>query len=407
MSAIVGSSTESNSKSAVEEAKKRLRSVLDRIESLPLSKITDSSKGTLLKLANSELKFLSRLTLSHPIISLNVGYLESVVHILEQPFVSGVSRVCKAIPLSSQKMNCGSHSKGIHVDIVCTVDRKPVWFIVSDRNPKYISWPGSHRNKGLRTRVEQVLAAAHSAQSLKPLLVILFFSNGVDDVVSQKLGDEFGAIEFGTEFCVPDSLIFTELEGEWVYVVANSNDTSRVYGGARAFQLKVDNVENTDLHSDQSIEGQITGAAELPENPVGLVSSNMFCSLISGMNFAFVDIAAAKPEAMSGEAMVNFDTTALVALVSGISNGGTERLLTTSESEMRDSFKNNFEFVMAQVMSELQNPILTVLQGVISGKRGMICESVRSEFNELLSMYGGPNEKWRASRLLKCLMFQT
>ncbi|XP_077251838.1 uncharacterized protein LOC143891071, partial [Tasmannia lanceolata] len=225
-----------------------------------------------------------------------------------------------------------------------------------------------HRNKGLRAHVEQVLAGA-SAQSLKPLLVILFFSIGVDDVVSQKLGDEFGAIEFGTEFCVPDSLIFTKLEGEWVYVVANSNDTSRVCGGARAFQLKVDIVENTDLHSDQSIEGQITGAAELPENPVGLVSSNMFCSLISGMNFAFVDIATAKPEAMSGEAMVNFDTTALVALISGISNGGAERLLTTSESEMRDCFKNNFEFVMAQVMSELQNPILTVLQGVISGKQ--------------------------------------
>lgn len=54
-------------------------------------------------------------------------------------------------------------------------------------------------------------------------------------------------------------------------------------------------------------------------------------------------------------------------------------------------------------MSEIQNPILVELGRTISGKRGIICESVRSEFKELVLMCGGANEKLRASQLLNCL----
>lgn len=55
-------------------------------------------------------------------------------------------------------------------------------------------------------------------------------------------------------------------------------------------------------------------------------------------------------------------------------------------------------------MSEVQNPIHIELGGVISGKRGIICKSVCSEFKELVSMCGGPNEKSRAKHLLEHLM---
>lgn len=48
--------------------------------------------------------------------------------------------------------------------------------------------------------------------------------------------------------------------------------------------------------------------------------------------------------------LVNFDTTALVAIVSGISNGGAESLVGASEEEMRRRFKGNYEFVVAQVV---------------------------------------------------------
>jgi len=54
-------------------------------------------------------------------------------------------------------------------------------------------------------------------------------------------------------------------------------------------------------------------------------------------------------------------------------------------------------------MSEIENPIHVELGGVISGRRGIICESVHSEFMDLVLMCGGPNEKFRANQLLKCL----
>lgn len=55
-------------------------------------------------------------------------------------------------------------------------------------------------------------------------------------------------------------------------------------------------------------------------------------------------------------------------------------------------------------MSEIQNPIHVELDAVLSGKRGMICERVCSEFKELVLMCGGENEKSRAGHLLKCIM---
>lgn len=55
-------------------------------------------------------------------------------------------------------------------------------------------------------------------------------------------------------------------------------------------------------------------------------------------------------------------------------------------------------------MSEIKDPIHVELGSVISGKRGIICETVHSEFKELVLMCGGPNERCRADRLLKCLM---
>lgn len=63
-----------------------------------------------------------------------------------------------------------------------------------------------------------------------------------------------------------------------------------------------------------------------------------------------------------------------------------------------------WSIIYFQVMSEIQNPIHMELGGVISRKGGIICETVCSEFNELVSMCGGPNEKSRAKHLLEHLM---
>ncbi|KAG4941237.1 hypothetical protein JHK87_045108 [Glycine soja] len=98
--------------------------------------------------------------------------------------------------------------------------------------------------------------------------------------------------------------------------------------------------------------------------------------------------------------LVNFDTTALIALVSGISNGGTKKLLATPESGMRQRFKGNYDFVIGQITSEIQNPIHMEFDRILRGKSGLIYESVLMEFKELVSMCGGPNEKLRADRVV-------
>ncbi|KAI5330656.1 hypothetical protein L3X38_030054 [Prunus dulcis] len=420
----------------VELAKKRCRDVIDRIEGLPAStKITASCRRTLLKLAHSELTFLCRccsstssssstpLNLSN-FGSVNIGHLEAVVHLLQQPFITGVSRVCKPIPLST----LAPHPHGqktdpclkihVHVDIVCTLHRNPVWIIVSDRNPKYISWSGSScgspykrdKSKGLKLRIQQVTAAARSAVALKPSSVILFFSNrnGLSSIVCDKLKDEFGATEFQLDFPVSDfNFDLSEEAGESTNVLV-----ARTYQEACAFEIKVSDTRNTVLSSESDVKDSSLGEAAVTEKDPFVSTEHTeffraFSNLISGMEFYSLYLKngeSAQVGSLLGQSeLINFDTTALIALVSGISNGGTPKLLATPESELRQRFKGNYDFVIGQVMSEIQNPILVELGRTISGKRVIICESVRSEFKELVLMCGGPNEKLRASQLLNCL----
>ncbi|MCL7048361.1 hypothetical protein MKW94_000750 [Papaver nudicaule] len=399
------SSSSCSTGEVIEESKKRCEVVINQIQNLsPHSKITDSCKQTLVRLVQSELKFLNRLSASSnqssSPISVNIGYVESIVHILQQPFINGVSRVCKPIPIASQHgQREDSFSKGVHVDIVCNLEKSPVWFIVSDRNPKYISWSGSHKNKGLRTRIEQILAEAQSASTLKPASIILFFANGLDGALYKKLGDEFGASELGVTFSLPNADFCDELEDDWVSVMARS------YENACILQIQVNSTGKTAPMLDHGIRDQLLGDArsEFSECPTASILEDEFYYLISRMRLIYLDVESAGPDMLLGEDIINFDTTALIALVSGISNGCTEKLLAAPECEMRERFKSNYEFVIAQVMSELQNPIFAELRPLMSGKIGMICETVHSEFKELVSMCGGAKEKLRANQLLKHL----
>ncbi|KAJ0048817.1 hypothetical protein Pint_16608 [Pistacia integerrima] len=453
----------------VEVAKKRCKNVIDQIERLPSStNITRSSKQTLSKLALSELNFLSRSSVTLPL-SVNIGHLEAVLYVLQHPLISGVSRVCKPIK---------SGFKSVHVDLVCTFDKIPVWILVSDRNPKYVSWNEYHKSKGSKSRVEEVLAAARSCGTLRPRKVILFFSHGVGDFVRDHLRGEFGALEISLfEF---DSC--EEEEDAWVHVL------SRSFHEACVFEINVDFSGNDVSSSECGVKDATfdTKGSNVREEIASLNLGGSFGSLVSQMKLC----SMGEPDHLLSEGdLVNFDTTALIALVSGISNGCAEKLLATSEIELRQQFKGNVQFVIAQVtfysvlvtlnilahkvvlygmmntflaklvdchhfwiviarqsfgiesllafvlmwrllslchefesfyylyyatfflifstnkvcqaMSELQNPICEELGGVLAGKRGIICESVLSEFKELVLMCGGPNEKLRSNQLLK------
>ncbi|CAI9111670.1 OLC1v1011955C2 [Oldenlandia corymbosa var. corymbosa] len=396
------------------EAKWRCEALKSRIQNLRVQSASSSSSNnwikTLLRLLQSELCFINRL--SHTpsqspssSLSLNIGHLESVVHILEQPFISGVSRVCKTIALSSSKQfqpEAASGVKRIYVDIVCFLNNTPVWFIVSDRNPKYISWHGSSRNKGLRTRVMQLLDAARYSEMLRPSALILFFSNGLDDTIRKNLQNEFGAADLGLEYSSLDITFANETEDEWISVFARSYQAAHVLKIEIGMSSK--NVVPTSAEA-WKMEPPVFLFSEEQIDVSSLAVGESLCTLVSEMKCCFQDVENSQLENPSNchGRLVNFDTTAMVAIVSGISNGGINWLLSSPESKLRSRFKSNYEFVISQVNSEITKPIHKELGSVLSGKGGIVCQSVYSEFQEIVSMCGGPKEKLRASYLLKHL----
>ncbi|MCD9641021.1 hypothetical protein HAX54_026834 [Datura stramonium] len=387
---------------AVEEGKRRCRVLKHRIETFT---ITQSSwKTTLLRLINSELSFLNRVSLSKnesPVkLSTNIGYLEAVVHILEHPLVTAVSRVCRPVSISSEVPQ-----QSVYIDVICSFSGNPVWFIVSDRNPRYISWedPENTRNcRGLRSKIlELLLAASESSVTVRPSSIILFFSNGLQSCILEKLRGEFGATDLGFGFCGFDCEFYDELEdGDWVSVLGRSFEKACI------LEIMVASFSSSSAISDSSRDVKLQGkdGQSLPDlsGSLGKLHTNdinlgdSFTALVSGLrSWSAFDVKEAE--------LVNFDTTALVAIVSGISNGGIDRILATPESELRSRFKSNYEFMIGQVNSEMKKPIHMELMPVISQKRGIVCESVCSEFQELVSMCGGPNEKARAEHFLNCL----
>ena len=270
-----------------------------------------------------------------------------MVHILEQPFITGVSRVCKPIPLSPRTGNgeesdcCGA--KGVYLDIVCTLNRNPVWFLVSDRNPKYVSWEGCSGHKGLRTRIQEVLDAARSSLTLKPSSVILFFCNGLEQCLRLKLQDEFGAYDCAVEFPDCSFEFLEEAESEWINVLARS------YQGACILEIKVDRVGGPSV-LDHDIKDSTPDAVrtDISERHIDMSLGASFFSLISGMKFCSLHVEE-PGELLHQDDLINFDTTALISIVSGISNGGTDKLLAAPETETRLRFKGNYKFVVAQV----------------------------------------------------------
>ncbi|XP_015067808.1 UPF0415 protein C7orf25 homolog [Solanum pennellii] len=386
---------------AVEDGKRRCKVLKNRIETLATTQ-QSSWKTTLFRLINSELSFLNRVSLSSSLkLSTNIGYLEAVVHILQNPIVTAVSRVCKPISVSSKL--------SVYIDVICSFNGNPVWFIVSDRNPRYISWEDSGEIricKGLRSKiVELMFAASESSVTVRPSSIILFFSNGLQSCILDKLRGEFGATDLGFGFCDFDCEFYDELEDEdWVSVLGRSFERACI------LEIKVGSFSSSSAISDSSTDVKLQGKdgetltdlsgslgkmhSHDASNDVNLGDS--FCALVSALrSWSGFDVEEAE--------LVNFDTTALVAIVSGISNGSIDRILATPESELRSRFKVNYEFMIGQVNSELKKPIHMELMPSILQKRGIVCESVCAEFQELVSMCGGPNEKSRAEHFLNHL----
>lgn len=278
----------------------------------------------------------------------------------------------------------------MYVDIVCSFNGIPVWILVSDRNPKYNDF------KELRDRILVVLIAARkSSLTVRPSSVILFFSSGLRDDVVQMLHDEFGTVEFhGFRDCSSLEHEFKDEEGDWVFV-----EPCRSFQRACFLEIKIEafhpSVEVLDSKINLQCKNSFKDCEMDINSPMKLGDS--FISLLSQMR------SWSAGDVEDDAELVNFDTTTLVAAVSGISSGAAMNILDIPESDLRARFKGTYDCLLNEVYSEMKSPIHTVMGNLIHGRRGIVCETVVKQFQGVVSMGGGSGEKLRAQHLLKKL----
>ncbi|CAL4942523.1 unnamed protein product [Urochloa decumbens] len=319
---------------------------------------------SLLRLVDAELRFLSSPRAAPSPLSSNLPHLAALHLLLTHPAVRSPSQLS---PVQA-------------VDFACAFRGRPAWALVSASNPARLAW--APRGEGLRARVTAVLDTARGAPpATRPEKLLLVFSRGVGADIALGLAEGFGAAETDllAEFV---GVSEDEDEEGWVAVSFNASEEMRSF---RAFEIDV---------LDGAAEVLLPPEAALPE---GIADEEVPLGFERAFG-AFVG----KMWRESRE-LVNLDTTALVAIVSGISNGGVGKLMAVPEAENRARFKCNYKFVVDQAQSELQFPILVELGKAIEGKQCIICETVNLEFSEIVSMCGGPEEKARARHLLKQL----
>ncbi|KAF3327929.1 hypothetical protein FCM35_KLT06535 [Carex littledalei] len=343
------------------------------------SKLSTELQAPLKSLIQAELAHLSRRLVhcdgSNLSLCSNVGYLSAVCHVIHHPEIQSVSAVSTHV---------GSNI-AIHVDIMCSFRRDPTWVFVSDRNPSYVSWAGSPcgKDKVLRDRVESAIVAASGAGALRPSKLLFVFARGLEEEVRNKFLHEFGAVE--SDFADGLEVVFDEMDDEWLGI---SDDSKRLLN-YKAFEIQIDavRVKNVSIDDINVSIGEIMALTDLD------------------LSFTFDSLTLTTSPCNDGLGnVINFDTTALIAMVSGISNGDAERLIEASPEKMREKYKSNYEFVIGQAKSELEQPILEEVNAILAGKKGIVCQSALEEFKELVSKCGGPAEKHRATELVKKLV---
>ncbi|KAL2629940.1 hypothetical protein R1flu_014626 [Riccia fluitans] len=425
----------------------------------------------LLKIVRGELAFVNRLA-GLPILprscpelrSSNFDHLEAVFSILQNPLVSGVSAVMQSFAVtamgdSAEEMDLDEPGGGLvaHVDIVCMLQGRPVWLVVSTRNPWYIMWTDSDKLvKGLRSRLVILLKAACADAVTQPASILLCFSGELVDEVDRGLKIEFGAIRSfalgedrvtPAEMSVLESSIvvlnpreisqqdedcnFSEVEGgEWLDVELNHD--AKAAAEKTTFPTwvtyEVNVVRFNEVHqgvtklSGSCCELDPTDAADTLEEKENLISSvheavlpvltrsleetefdeNHHSSKVIQQKLESTKDGLSQTAAVD-QGLINLDTTALIALVSEVSNGGAQYLLSLADEEMERRFSSMTAFLREQALSELNRPLVKEIEAAIGSRQPVISQYVHDEFNSIVFLIGGTKERERATSLLQRL----
>lgn len=392
------------------------------------------------------------------------------MQVLRHPHVDAISAVLCTfrVPSSSNKAQETIKHNGkaieVHVDIVCTFYAKPVWIVVSDRNPKYSYWLDEGDNfKGWRSRVQVLVHVAQSLCVLRPSAVLFCFARGVSSSLLTGFQTDVGAsqVQLFKEPCsncsvsqgleVGDTQIIERDDGDWVciYMCEEEADLdtsfqklqhSRISSTLNAslkhwitFQvdisapldgyhaLQCEGLDTKALVKRSFSEERLVTASNIEINSQedaltvckldGLeqnihsrsdACNDTFLSCLSMLG-RHVSLSGKDQDRLPTSNLVNLDTTALIALVSEVSNGAAPTLVNMCHEDLVSKFKSTAQFMRDQAEEELKGPLLLELTDIFECRRPFMSETVCKEFKSLVSLCGSFKEKTRAEELLRVI----
>ncbi|MCO5599965.1 hypothetical protein L7F22_054072 [Adiantum nelumboides] len=412
---------------SLEAYKARATNLLSLLQSLPAHKLSPSALSRLSKLVSSELRFLQNHP-QPPLNSTNLGYLEAVARVLQHPHVDAVSAVLHTFRVTSSGKTIEAH-----VDVVCTFHVKPVWIVVSDRNPKYLCWSDeSNQVKSWTYRVPQIVAVAQSLNVLRPSLVLFCFARGVPGSVSKgfegcngaSLVNLFENPKWNHDSALEDiglglgSRLAEEDDGDWICIhvfteqahleswITFQIDVSTQLDGLVSSECRGDGVESLNM----LFESQGDTFPIVRQHHEGLHHHKGFNPHTGACNDLFSSCLATLSRHSNSpisflpmQNIVNLDTTALIALVSEVSNGAALTLVSMSSEDLALKFKSTAQFMKDQAMEELRHPLMREMTFLFEKLRPFMSETVCKEFKSLVSLCGSFKEKIRAEELLQVI----
>ncbi|KAH9532342.1 hypothetical protein CY35_19G088600 [Sphagnum magellanicum] len=395
---------------SVEEMQRRGEALENEIMLLPSVVLGDDARARLLKMVQAERKFVERLASCSSdralmdsdahLRSTNFGHFEGIVHVLQHSglLVAGANAVMKSIsiirtPTATATGDSAVVATTVHVDIVCTLLGQPAWVVVLNSSPRNRSWydDDDGKRKGLRSRIHGLQHAASSLNTVaaRPSTLVLAVREDLDVKMRTQLQEEFQAVvlpsrglskpnhavevsssmETGTE-----CFIFSESEHEdWVYIHSLKTAT---HWTSYWIELKTpyhqnkmsppDVLEMDKLAQSFSVPGGRYHAASGQGESDPLVGhsttacvvedsqtppkSTLLPMLLESMRHLWGRSISSEEMQRHGN-LVNLDTTALVALVSELTNGGARALIQMTSEEREKQFPSMAKFVVDQVNS--------------------------------------------------------
>ncbi|KAH7423848.1 hypothetical protein KP509_12G077000 [Ceratopteris richardii] len=402
----------------------------------------------------------------------NLGYLEAIVDVLCHPHVDAVSAVLHKFKVSASVKGIPEavvdpRATDVHVDVVCTLHTKPVWIIVSDRNPKFLYWSDACAPiKGWKYRVEQLTAVAQSLCVLRPSAVLFCFARGVSGCVLSGFEREIGVshIPLFEEQTLngdatpersslePEGGLSETDDEDWVCINFSKDledlssaqrphytfwktfqvnitpqseafqslqtrllnsfklDGQLVLGDGCVDKLKCSGTEGEDQHDGHLEMGQKYNNILLQEDThlydEACNDAFVSCLAVLSKHLHTPDQNEASFPVTSCASIlntVNLDTTVLIALVSEVSNGAASTVVNMCNEDLVFKFKSTAQFMRDQALEELEHPLVQEMADLFKYRRPFMTETVYREFKSLVSICGGFREKIRAEKLLELI----